>query len=356
MGKLKAAELAPGSALPHVSVIVPARNEDHNLEETLISLSEQDYPADKMQVVMVNDRSTDNTPLIMREFAQRKSNFVQVDINTPSPNISPKKNAIEWGIAASNGEIIFTTDADCLYSPRWLRSMVSYYKPDTGIVAGLTLFHPDDETLFHRLHALDYLSHSFVGAGAIGNGRANTCTGANFSFRLKAFYGLDGYGDKAKMVSGDDEFFLQKLVRGKKWKAAYAVGEEIIVRSLPPETIGGIINQRLRWGSKGLYYPDEIRRTAIAVFVFLLGLTIWPVLALTELLPLGIIIAGAGAKLLMDFLVMRRGCKIYGFNFPYLTFLALSLIHPALITLSALGGHLFPFTWKGTKFRSKVVG
>ncbi len=354
MGKLKRVDALSDRELPLVSVIVPARNEDHNLEETLTSLASQDYPAEKYQVVMVNDRSGDATPQIMEGFTRQYRNFVQVDIDSQPFGVSPKKNAIEWGIAASSGEIIFTTDADCIHSPRWLRTMASYYRPKVGLVAGLTIFHPDNETLAHRLHSLDFLSYAFVGGGAIGNGSANTCTGANFSFRLKAFHQLGGYAEAAKMVSGDDEFFLQELVKSKKWKAVYALGPQSIVRSLPPETFKGLVNQRLRWGSKGTHYPKRVRRVAAGLFLFLLGLTLWPALVWGNVLPLGVFLFCAALKFVMDFMVMRRGCRIYGFRFPYVTFIALSLIHPALLTLSAIGGHLLPFTWKGERFRSKV--
>ena len=142
---LKENEKVHFNDLPTVSVVVPARNEDHNIEETLESLAAQDYPAEKYQVVMVNDRSEDQTPGIMTRFTKNYKNFLMVDIESLPPGISPKKNAVEWGIAAANGEIIVTTDADCVHSPRWLKTLIEYFKPEVGLVAGLTIFEPDDE-------------------------------------------------------------------------------------------------------------------------------------------------------------------------------------------------------------------
>ena len=96
LGKLKAEEEIPTRELPSVSVIVPARNEDHNIEETLESLAAQDYPRDKFQVVMVNDRSSDKTSELMAVFEKKFYNFVMVDVQNLSPGISPKKNSLVY--------------------------------------------------------------------------------------------------------------------------------------------------------------------------------------------------------------------------------------------------------------------
>lgn len=354
LGKLQKAEMLSEEKLPTVSVIVPARNEDHNLEETLESLAAQDYPREKMQVVMVNDRSHDQTPRIMNKFARKYDNFLKIDITELPERLSPKKNAIEWGITVSNGEIILTTDADCVHSRNWIRTMVSHFKPDVGIVAGLTLFEPDDESIWHKLHSLDYISHSFIGAGAIGNGSALNCTGANLAYRYETFMSLGGYGDKIHMVSGDDEFLLQKVVNSGRWKAAYALGQASIVKSLPPETLKEILQQRIRWGSKGLYYPPPVTRLSIAVFIFFTILVLAPLLIIAGVLPWWALCAAFLVKLRSDYKVMKRGYKLFQIKFPLLRFGALLIIHPFIIAVSAAGGHLIPFRWKGQRFRPKV--
>jgi len=354
LGKLRFTKRVGDSYRPRISVIVPARNEDHNIEETLESLAAQKYPKDKYQVVMVNDRSDDQTSGIMNRFTRNYKNFINVDIDRLSPGVSPKKNAIEWGIAAANGEIIITTDADCLHSPNWVSSMVRYFQPDVGLVAGLTIFEPDDESWAHRIHSLDYLSHSFIGAGAIGSGEGMNCTGANLAYRYETFMGLQGYGAKANMVSGDDEFFLQRVVKQGKWKAVHAIGKDTIVRSLPPETLKGIINQRHRWGSKGLYYPPKIQHLAIGIFLYFLLLILAPIFVLIDLIPLEVFLFGVAVKVWSDLMVMSRGCRIFGLKFPALIFSILSVLHPPLILANALMGHLFAFSWKGELYHSKM--
>lgn len=352
--KLKKQELKPVSQLPAISVILPARNEDHNIEETLDSLAAQEYPRDKFEVIMVDDRSQDMTRQIMDAFAKKFKNFRIVEIEELPAGISPKKNAVEWGIAASKGEIIITTDADCVHSPKWLHALVSCFTPEVGLAAGLVILEPDDETLAHKLHALDYISQTLVGAGAIGNGSSMNCTAANFAYRYEAFMEIGGFGDSQNITSGDDEFLLHKIIDSKKWKAVYALGDDTIVRSLPPETIKGILNQRLRWGSKGIYYPPKVRNWAILIFAFLLIMMLSPILFLLNLLPLCVIITAIVLKLYSDFSVMYTGLKIFNLKFYPVRFILLFIIHPLEIVLSAVGGHLIPFKWKGDLFHSKI--
>ncbi|MBL7192243.1 glycosyltransferase [bacterium] len=352
--RIKAVEPLPKTELPYVTVIVPARNEEGNLEDTLDSLADMDYPQEKYQVVMVDDRSEDNTYEIMTDYAKRHSNFTAVKIDTIPPGISPKKNAIEWGIAASTGEIIVTTDADCLHHREWLKQMAAYFTPEVGITAGLTIFDPDNETIFHRLHSIDYFSHSLIAAGAIGNGEGMNCNGSNLAYRYETYMKLGGYGRKAGMVSGDDEFLLQRMLNSKLGEARFSISPETIVHSLPPAKLKGIMNQRFRWGSKGLYYPPEIKRRAVIIFIYLLTLMISPLLALAGWMPSAVFLSAAGAKILADYTIMRAGGRIFSQKIPIIRFILLSLIHPLLTTFTAAGGHLLPFEWKGKKYRSKL--
>lgn len=93
---------------PSVSVIVPARNEAEVLERTLDSLLAQEYTGD-WEIMVVDDRSTDETPFILAELQQREERIKVVTVIEKNPP-SPKKNALATGIAASTGEIIVTTD------------------------------------------------------------------------------------------------------------------------------------------------------------------------------------------------------------------------------------------------------
>ena len=107
----------PSSTLK-ITVIIPARNEEENIGQLLTALQKQSYPSSLVDVIVVDDHSTDNTAAIVQQYAGVKL----IQLKDGGIN-SYKKKAIETGIAAATGEMIVTTDADCLPSTNWLKSI-----------------------------------------------------------------------------------------------------------------------------------------------------------------------------------------------------------------------------------------
>ncbi|MEP0823727.1 MAG: glycosyltransferase, partial [Ignavibacterium sp.] len=100
-----------GSSNTLVSIIVAARNEEkaiRNLLERLILQSYSNY-----EIIIVDDRSEDRTPDIVRSFQDKRGNLRLIRITDLDPMMPPKKRALEAGIRESKGEILLFTDADC---------------------------------------------------------------------------------------------------------------------------------------------------------------------------------------------------------------------------------------------------
>ena len=89
-----------------------------------------------MEIIIINDRSEDDTGLILEEYENNNNLLHVVTVLECEEGVSPKKNALSHGINISNGDIIITTDADCRVSKLWLKTMLSYFTPETGVVAG----------------------------------------------------------------------------------------------------------------------------------------------------------------------------------------------------------------------------
>ena len=120
---------------PFVSVIVAAHNESQNIVACLDALLNQCYPEEKMEIIIINDRSEDDTGLILEEYENNNNILHVVTVSECEEGMSPKKNAISQGINISSGDIIITTDADCRVPKLWLKTMLSYFTPETGVVA-----------------------------------------------------------------------------------------------------------------------------------------------------------------------------------------------------------------------------
>lgn len=339
-----------------VSVIVPARNEAGVLPWALGSLMKQDYPG-HWEVVVVDDRSDDNSPAVLAVLAERYPNLRVIRIDE-CHGASPKKHALARGIAESSGDIVVTTDADCQYSTMWLQGLVSHMTEDVGVVAGLTIFDLPD---YHRVPAwqkiqwLDFFVQNFLAAGALGWHHAASCNGSNLCFRRKVYNDILGYGKSADVVSGDDVLFAQRVAAHSDWKMIFATTPETIVRSLPVGSIRELMHQRLRWASKGLTYRGSMLAFLFAIYGYYCALLALPIASLFVpdlLLPTALI---WGSKLAVDTVLIVTGAKIFGQQrlLPY--FLPYELLHVAFTPYFGFAGLLLPYHWKGDWYRTATL-
>lgn len=294
---------------PDVSVIVPARNEAAGIGDTLRALGGQTYPQDKLQIVLVNDRSTDETPAIMEDFASRNRNVRIVHVQAKEASDAPKKRAILKGIEHATGEIIVTTDADAVMHPQWIETLMRHYGDEVGLVFGYAPYRTDGPytTLFHRLLALEYFASGAVAASAAGRSLALTGFGANFSYRKICFEEVGGFGEGLNHHSGDDDLLLNRIRTASSYRIRFAPEPESAVWNRPPENLKALIRQRIRFASKHLAYPGEViagLSLVYAVYVLVFLLILGAVFSSAFRIPLLIVL---GIKTAGEWLFLRKG-------------------------------------------------
>ena len=342
-----------GGAL-RVSVVIAARNEAQCMGRTLDSLLAQAYPADRMEIMVVDDRSDDETAAIVESYSRRDPRIKLLRQKSVDSGASPKKQALEAGIAASTGEIIVTTDADCIPPREWLKTMVANFAPETGMVAGQARFElPPHAPLWQRLQALDFQSQNVAAAGLIAAGSPFNCSGASLSFRRAAYDAVGGWRGVRHLASGDDELLMAKMHRAK-WKIVAAIGAAAVVKTRPPATVRELWEQRIRWGSKVRVYNPVQKFLLSGTFIFLLALSASPVVLLFSVplaeLVVKLWLSFSALKLLHDCAIMSRGEKLFQERIPILEFLLAEIIHPAAIVILALGGMFGRYEWKGRRY------
>lgn len=127
-GGLLTWEPAQSQDLPMVSVVIPVYKRPVEIRECLASLEKLDYPADKVEVIVVDDASRDHTPAVVRRSDARL--IIQ-------PYNRGQSAARNTGAGVARGEIIAFLDSDCMASPRWLRDLVPYFQdPRVALVGG----------------------------------------------------------------------------------------------------------------------------------------------------------------------------------------------------------------------------
>jgi cellulose synthase/poly-beta-1,6-N-acetylglucosamine synthase-like glycosyltransferase len=340
---MKRTKRVRSEALPRVSIIVAARNEEASVRELLQCLLRQTYP--DYEIIIVNDRSTDGTAGIIAEIQKENPLIRRIDITAAAPDMPAKKNALRAGIEESRGEVLCFTDADCCPPPTWLEELAGHFEPDVGLVAGYSPYQiPINASGSGIIRALKKSFFSFIAyeefraaiwsAASIGLNAGWLCTGRNLAYRRAVYDQLGGF-EKIKMsVSGDDDLFLQLVRRNTDWNIRYAVSPRSYVPTIPPANLPAFIEQRKRHFSAAKYFSLPMK-----LFFFLyhssnLILVLSIVFYLAGLLSLPSLGICMFAKLAADAVLIASSMRIFGsyqFRHTYTVFEALYVLYNTII-------------------------
>jgi cellulose synthase/poly-beta-1,6-N-acetylglucosamine synthase-like glycosyltransferase len=248
---------------PTVAVIVAARNEEERILPCLESLAKLDYPSDKLEVIIVNDSSTDRTAEVVRSFAETGLRIVNAAPGRG--NLRGKANALAQGIESTSAEILMFTDADCVVLPSWVRETAQFFDDQTGIVGGFTVL--DANRPFEGMQALDWIFLFGLSASTAGLNIPLTAIGNNLSVRRTAYAEVGGYRCIPFSVT-EDYSLVQAILQHTKYKLKFPARPGAMVRSQPCRTWKQLFHQKKRWGVGGLnMVPRGLFITAIGWFL-----------------------------------------------------------------------------------------
>jgi len=339
--------------IPHefVSIIIPFRNEEENILLNLKSIESQNYPTEKFEVIYVDDSSEDTSFEVLKQNIRRENvRVISVPIDY-SVN-AHKKRAVRYGIENAKGEIIVTTDADCVYHEEWLISLLSCFDSLTGFVSGPVEFH-GGKKIFSKFQRLEFAGLVITGAGLIGSGQPTICNAANIAYRKKVFDEVSGFKDQMNLSSGDDELLMQKIFKDTDFKVKFCTNPNAIVRTNANKTVGDFYQQRKRWASKGLFYNDKsLVIKLILIYMFYLGL-------ITQLL-LSIIVnqvylfsftISVILKFFTEFIILLRGKKIIFKTLDLSNFILAQFVQIPYIIFAGFIGAFGNYLWKQRKIK-----
>lgn len=338
-GLKRASSVVNNDDQPFVSIVVPARNEEANIETCLRHLMQQSYPENCYEVIIVNDHSEDRTCDIVTRFA---SNRIVLLHSNGREGVSPKKAALHTGIMACRGEIIFTTDADCRVPYRWIETMVSRFDADTAVVASWLVV-KETTTLISKVEALDSFGFVLVGAAAFGLDKPFLANGANLAYRKQVYLEVNGFDDIGQFGSGDDDLLLQKIIRQTSWKCVFADSVDACVITGANTTLRGFWQQRLRWASKAAAYPRIIVLAEIWIYLFFV-LLFFSLLIAPFLAPA--LFAAPLIKFSADFLFLNKSAKRLGIRTNFTHFLLAEIIQVLYILTVGVAANWGRYRWK----------
>ncbi|MET6998893.1 glycosyltransferase [Chitinophaga defluvii] len=276
----------PVSGNTLVSVIIPARNEAANLPILLQALQQQTYPAHLLEIIIIDDFSTDDTAAIIADFPAPNVKLLRMSdhLNATQRLNSYKKKAIEMAIAQCTGTLIVTTDADCVMGPRWITTMVQFYETyQPKFIAAPVSFYKE-HNFFKTLQSLDFMTMQGITGAAVQLKAGTMCNGANLAYEKQAFYDVGGFTGIDNIASGDDMLLMCKIYNAYPDGVMYLKNEDAIVKTLPMDTLRDFMNQRIRWSSKADKYEDK-RIFWVLLLVYLFNFCLLAIGVLTPFVP-----------------------------------------------------------------------
>lgn len=346
------------SCKTRISVIIPARNEETNIAACLGALCLQQYPKDLFEVLVVDDHSTDNTASVVKSFSAQQVKLIYLKDFVKSEQNSYKKKAIEIAIAQSTGELIVTTDADCIAPPSWLQTIASFYEQyqPQFIAAPVSIDHGN--RFIEIFQSLDFMTLQGITGASVHKKIHSMCNGANLAYTKKVFEEVGGFTGIDKIASGDDMLLMHKIYSKWPGKVRFLKSKEAIVQTAPVKTISEFFNQRIRWASKADKYDDK-RIFAVLLLVYLLNLLmlLLPVIALLYPQKLSIISFPLSLTNLWLFLLLTKTIIELIFLYPVAKFFGkqrslwwFPVMQPFHIVYTIIAGWLGKFgsyKWKG---------
>jgi GT2 family glycosyltransferase len=213
------ADTLPTAVLPIVSVVVPTHNRASSLGDMLAALLAQRYPADRLEVIVVDDGSTDATPEVVRA-AQARTPFPIHYYRTECGGAAAARN---FGVARARGEVLAFTDSDCHPISDWLGNAIAYLVGNIGLVSGPV------RPFVHPRRIPGFFSHQ------IDHQRENALyPTANVLYRREAFVAAGGFdtgfdGRFGRAPAGEDTDLGWRVRRagyGAAWAANAPVDHE----------------------------------------------------------------------------------------------------------------------------------
>jgi len=241
---------------PMVSILIPAHNEERVIGNTLEAMLQLDYPTDRMEIVVIDDGSEDETANIIRSFVSRDTRVLLHEIPKGEGG-KGKSSVLNLGIETARGEVIAVYDADNTPNPSALKYLVAQLllHEDLGAVLGKFRTRNRKRNLLTRFINIETLSfQSILQAGRWQLFDIATLPGTNFVVWKHIVTDLGGWDEDA--ITEDSELSIRMYMQN--WKIKYIPYS--VTYEQEPETLRAWIKQRTRWVQGNNYVAKKFFR------------------------------------------------------------------------------------------------
>lgn len=225
---------------PKVSIIVPAWNEENTIAPTIDSLLNLDYPENKLEIIVVNDGSTDRTLEAAKSYEDK--GVIVLDKENGG-----KGSAMNMGIERATGELIASMDADSFATPDSLKNIVGYFEDQNVAAVSPMMKVHKPKTIIQKIQRIEYMMMISMRKVLSFFDGIPVTPGPLSVYRASVFKELGGFEEDN--ITEDQEMALRIQKAHYKLKCAVS---SVVYTSAPPG-IRGLLNQRVRWNRGWLY-------------------------------------------------------------------------------------------------------
>lgn len=226
--------------LPLVSVVIPAYNEEESIKESIKSVLKLDYPREKLEIVVVNDGSTDLTEEKAEQVIKENQNFNIFLINKKNGG---KGSALNAGLKVIKGEYFVCLDADSFVQNNALKKLLPHFdRPDVAAVLPALKVAQKNSNLFQKMQHYEYIINMFY-KELMSKLDCIRVTPGPFSVYKTSILKKVGGFDEDRNLTEDLEMALR--LQSHHYKLVQVLNTHVI--TLAPRTFKGIYKQRNRW-------------------------------------------------------------------------------------------------------------
>ncbi len=238
---------------PSVTVAIPVFNEEKSVVGTIESVLGLDYPSKKLQVIIVDDCSTDNTALVVKNYLKNK-NFKGVDVKYIAHAVNKGKGAaLNTALNVSNSELFICLDADSFVESSVLKEVIPYFE-DNVVASVLPLMKLQKVKGFTLgLQYVEYLVNFFLKKVMSILDCVHVTPGPFASYRRNVLVKLGGFDENN--LTEDQEIALR--LQKENYKIIQLIGPKVY--TLGPETLKGWFSQRNRWYKGTLFNMKQYK-------------------------------------------------------------------------------------------------
>ncbi len=232
--------------LPKVSILVSSRNEERDLPKLLRSFELIDYPNDRIEFLLADDDSEDDTLSILENWCKNhptRKVFETQENQRVNTSLNGKASALARIAKEAKGEYFFFTDADCIVNKDWVKEGIRSFSSSIGLINGVTEL--SDDTLFGYFQKLDWWNILAITKVVSDLGGHTTGLGNNMVISKEAYLASGGF--ESTPFSWTEDLEISRAVKNSGYKIRQQISPGMLLKTKAEKGWLALLKQRKRW-------------------------------------------------------------------------------------------------------------